>query len=251
MSELHWIEWKHGHCPVPPETMVHRRYTENSCMIGHGALEAEAVTWRFITYFAIDPDQPAQLGGPLEVGASYVCRDGTIAVVTRKPNSKNGCGYVASDFYMDPMTGAVKGEFNHPKSFVARLYLPTEPAASVVTVPAHSFSPGQTVTISGIGEHDGVYYNQYRGTFSGPEVPTSRPFVESLRDDPAICERAEYDAWLARAEEKCRHVRELNKAVNHLASLGDKRQRNMPTSFGVACNFDTTRGHMLGRDWSE
>jgi hypothetical protein len=84
MSELVWHKHSGDRMPVPGDCLVKIR--QEGVFALEAAIFQPADAWRWcgsVTEFAIDPDQPPQLGGPLEVGASYIRRDGEIITLMK------------------------------------------------------------------------------------------------------------------------------------------------------------------------
>lgn len=80
-DNLVWHSHDGDRCPVPLEALVFYKYKRRGDEV-FGPFKAEDL--RFgddITAFAIDPSQSPRLDGPLEVGASYIRRDGDIVEI--------------------------------------------------------------------------------------------------------------------------------------------------------------------------
>ena len=209
MDNLTWIPWPHDGRPVPADCLVATKWTDPNH--GRGELGFGAAigrSWKQTTAFALAPDQPPQLGGPLEVGASYIRRDGQVVVIKpRSPTQDKGDVWARGFWY------ALSGEHTGippmcpEEDLIARLYTSNPDAPQAPKAREEGLSGAKTQT---------------------REVPAG--VEETLA------------AWLARAEDKCRRVAAMDKGTGATPA----KPRNVPTSFGVACNFDTTRGHLFG-----
>ena len=133
MSELVWIKHTGKRCPVPADCEIIIRGNGYEWRMFDKA--SSVADWTRVTAFVVYPDQPPQLDGPLEMGARYVCRDGSVTDIDLIEDGLayfNGRPRIAPNCYPNGMQ--YRDGSQHPKDLIARYYPEQEAAKPVVVV---------------------------------------------------------------------------------------------------------------------